>query len=398
MLLGDGLGALTYCMNIHPAESWQECRAALTGPVRAVKQQLAPEAPFAVGLRFSARAVEALAVPDARRELKDILEANDFLPVTVNGFPYGPFHGTRVKEDVYLPDWRSQERLDYTNRLADVMADIAAGDGMVSLSTVPGAFKPLGRSNEDAIAENLIRAAAHCVTLERDTGRTVAIAIEPEPYCFLETVAESIAFFESYLFSGPAVRRLGELAGLDNGAAEAALRRHLGLCYDVCHAAVEYEDAGTSLAALQKAGIAVNKLQLSAALRVPSVDEAARRALAAFAEPTYLHQVVARRGEELAWYRDLPEALARGAGADGEEWRVHFHVPVFVEALEAFGTTQGFLAEILARHKAAPIAPHLEVETYTWTVLPAALREEPMETAIGRELQWVLERLGREAA
>jgi hypothetical protein len=156
---------------------------------------------------------------------------------------------------------------------------------------------------------------------------------------------------------------------------------------------VEYEDPAASIAALGAAGVPIHKLQLSSALRIARVDAAARTALAAFDEPTYLHQVVARRGSELARLADLPEALGRGAAADGEEWRVHVHVPIFVADLPEFGTTQDFLAQVLALHRAAPVSPHLEVETYTWGVLPEALTGAGLETAVARELDWVKERL-----
>ena len=115
--------------------------------------------------------------------------------------------------------------------------------------------------------------------------------------------------------------------------------------------------------------------------------------MGAYVEPTYLHQVVARRGTDLTRISDLPQALERGAQADGEEWRVHFHVPIFVADLPDFGTTQDFLGDVLALHRATPISPHLEVETYTWGVLPAALTGDGMEVAVSRELDWVKERL-----
>jgi len=389
----DGRGWLTYCLNIHPAESWQAVRSALLGPTRAIKARVSPGAPFAVGLRFSAETVRDLTDPAARADLARILADEDFRAITVNGFPYGPFHGTRVKEDVYLPDWRSAERLGYTTDLSDLMAEIAPEGETVSLSTVPGAFKPLGVGAEADMAANYIRAAAHCACLRERTGVEVAIAIEPEPYCFLETIAESVAFFEAHLFSDRAVAMMADLAGLSHGEAAAALPRHLGLCYDVCHAAVEYEDPAPSIDALRRVGVPVHKLQLSSALRIARVDAAARAALTAFDEPTYLHQVVARRGMDLTRFSDLPEALGRGSAADGEEWRVHFHVPIFVDTLPEFGTTQDFLSQVLALHQEAPISPHLEVETYTWGVLPEALTRDGLEAAVARELTWVKERL-----
>lgn len=392
MRLPGDLGHLTYCLNIHPAETWEACRDALNGPVATVRKAVAPDQTFDVGLRFSAIAVEALAEPDARAELKQILADNDFRAITVNGFPYGPFHGTRVKEDVYQPDWTKPERLAYTTGLIELMADIGPDDTPTSLSTVPGTYKPLAAGRETVMAGNLLRAAAFAIQTEQDTGRTVQIAIEPEPFCFLETIAETVDFFRDHLFSAEAVETTARFTGLTTAEAADALPRHLGLCYDVCHAAVEFEDPAGSLAALRDAGVPVHKLQLSAALRVPCVDAAARAALASFDESTYLHQVVSRRGAALAFEHDLAPALAR-ADTDGEEWRVHFHVPLFVADIPPFATTQDFLAEILAIHRDNPISPHLEVETYTWGVLPPDLRGETIEADIARELNWVLDRL-----
>ncbi len=393
MKLPGGLGELTYCLNIHPTQSWAEARAALSGPVRAVKAAVSPDASFAVGLRFSAETLATLGAPEARADLKAVLAAGDLRPVTMNGFPYGPFHGVRVKEQVYQPDWRAPERLAYTTGLAELMADINPEGAFVSLSTVPGAFKPEAAGAEAAIADMMLRAVAHLAGLRARTGRTVALAIEPEPFCLLETIAESVAFFRAHLFSRAAAERVAALSGLSVAQAAEALPRHLGLCYDVCHAAVEYEDPAGSIAALREAGIAVHKLQLSSALRLARATAPARAALARFAEPVYLHQTMVRGPDGLTRFSDLPEALATGETHAHEEWRVHFHVPVFIGRLPDFDTTQGFLAEILALHRAAPIAPHLEVETYTWDVLPEALRAGGVEAAVARELNWVRERL-----
>ena len=313
--------------------------------------------------------------------------------MTVNGFPYGRFHGVRVKEEVYRPDWREEERLRYTCGLADLMAELAPEGEVVTLSTVPGSFAPRGEGAAEEMAHRMLRAAAHCVALAGRSGVTVALALEPEPFCFLETIEQAVDFFRDRLLSRAAARRLADLAGLSEAEASAALPRHLGLCYDVCHAAVEFEDPAASLGALREAGIPVHKLQLSAALRVPAVTPQAREALAAFDEGTYLHQVVSRGAGGLRRLPDLGPALARGSEADGEEWRVHFHVPLFLHDLGPFESTQPFLAEILALHREAPISPHLEVETYTWDVLPDALRRGPIEGAVARELGWVRERL-----
>ncbi len=394
MLLPGDLGALTYCLNIHPTQSWAEARAALTGPVAAVKAAVCPDAAFVVGLRFSAETMGELADPATRADLTAIIANHDYLPLTMNGFPYGPFHGTRVKEDVYLPDWRADERVTYTRDLAELMAEINAQGAFLSLSTVPGAFRPNGIGAEAEMATNYLRAVAHLAELEMRTGRHVALAIEPEPCCFLETIAETVAYFERYLFSDGAASELARLTGGSVGDAAALLPRHLGLCYDVCHAAVEYEDPADSITMLRRADIPIHKLQLSSAVRVASGSYETREVLSRYDEPTYLHQLIEKGPDGLTRFSDLGEALNRGA-KDDREWRVHFHVPVFLERLPDFDTTQDFLAEIIALHAAEPISPHLEVETYTWDVLPQGLRAGAVEDAVARELRWVLDGLGQ---
>jgi len=395
MKLTDGQGHLTYCLNIHATQTWEDVRTALTGPVKAVKDAISPNAPFAVGLRFSGEALAQLTDPAKRADLKSLMQAHEYLGITVNGFPYGQFHNASVKEEVYQPDWRSDERVKYTNALADLMAELAPKGEMVSLSTVPGTFKPLGPGSEALMAQNYLLCVAHLIELEARSGVQVALAIEPEPFCFLETIEESIAYFQEHLFSASAVAMISDLTGLSQSDAAAALPRHLGLCYDVCHAAVEYEDPAASIAALKQAGIPIHKLQLSAALRIPRVGPAERLALEAYKEPTYLHQVIRRHPGGLTMHMDLPEALALGAETDGEEWRVHFHVPVFIEDLGAFSSTRDFLEQILALHRADPISPHLEIETYTWDVMPDAIRSATVDQDILREMSWVLKQLGQ---
>jgi len=388
-----GASHLTYCTNIHPGESWEEVRENLGRYLPAVKARVAPDRPLGVGLRLSGRAADALAAPAALAELREFLAANDLYVFTINGFPYGVFHRARVKEDVYLPDWQDPERLRYTNRLADLLAGLLPAEPGLegSVSTVPGAFR--ARAADAGAAERIAGAlldhAAHLVDLEARTGRVVCLALEPEPCCLLETVEETVAFFQTRLLSGTAVRRFARRTGLDAGAAELALRRHLGVCLDLCHAAVEFEDPDIALAALRAAGIRIAKVQVSAGLRVPELDADALAALRAFDDDVYLHQVVERGPGGLTRYVDLPDALAAARESSGaREWRVHFHVPVFREDLGAFATTQPFLRRVLARHRESPLAAHLEVETYTWDVLPARYRGEPATDAVVRELEW----------
>ena len=280
-----------------------------------------------------------------------------------------------------------------TNRLADILARLLPDDVIGSISTVPGTFRPWADGRVEKIAENLVRHAAHLVALGERTGRTIGLSLEPEPRCLLETIEETAAFFETALYGERAVALLVELTGLSRGAAADALRRHLGVCYDVCHAAVEFEDPRESVELLRGRGVPISKLQLSSALKVQRVGRETAAQLRPFQEPVYLHQVVGRNGAGLHRWTDLPDALAEVDGAQGSEWRVHFHVPVFLAEMEHFSTTQDFLRDILALHRERPISGHLEVETYTWDVLPERYRGVPVATAIARELNWVKSQL-----
>lgn len=391
-----GSPQLTYCTNIHAGETWPEIDASIAAHLPAIKAAVSPDRPFGLGLRLSGIAADALAAPSALAAFRSFLhEAGSFV-FTLNAFPYGPFHGERVKEAVYQPDWTSDERLRFTNRAADILAALLPEGMEGSISTVPGTFKPLAAAPGavEAIAARLVDHAAHLVRIEEGTGRRIALAIEPEPFCLLETVGECIAFFETHLFGAEARRRLAAATGLAPAATEAALRRHLGLCYDVCHAAVEFEEAAGSLRALAAAGIAIPKLQVSAAIRVPEVGDDTEALLRPFDEGIYLHQVVERREGRLTRHRDLPEAFSSlREGRAGGEWRVHCHVPVFLDRLDGLATTQDFLREILALCRAEAIAPHLEVETYTWDVLPREHAGEDKARSIARELVWTLEAL-----
>jgi sugar phosphate isomerase/epimerase len=392
------LGHLTYCTNIHPGETWSEVFANLERYLPAIKRQVAPDRALGVGLRLSAIAADALGEPSAMEELKGFLAEHDLYVFTINGFPFGPFHGRPVKEQVYQPDWRQEARVTYSDRLANRLAELLPDDPALpgSISTVPGTFKPLAEAPGaiERMARNMIRHAAHLAGIRERTGRTIALALEPEPRCFLETIDETVGYFEQHLFGAAAVRQLCDITGLAPGAAKDALRRHLGVCYDVCHAAVEFEDPAGSLQALRAAGIGIPKLQLSAALRIATVGPETAEQLRPFDEPVYLHQVVARQNGRLTRYLDLPQALEALAQNQGAEWRVHFHVPIFLEQLRDFSTTQVFLGEILSLHRGEPISAHLEVETYTWDVLPERYRQVDVASAVARELAWVVEQLG----
>ncbi len=397
MQLAGSLGHLTYCTNIHAGEPLDEMMASLAQHLPEIKASVADDRPLGVGLRLGHAAASGLREPGALPKLKHFLAEGNYYVFTINGFPYGAFHGRTVKENAYKPDWSDPLRQAYTDGLADILSELLPAGQEGSVSTVPCTFKPWAEGRLEAVTEHLIRHVAHLVRIAGKTGQTIALALEPEPYCYLETIDETVEYFKAHLFSRAGISRLAALTGLPASAAEAAMRRHIGVCYDVCHAAVEFEDPAASIERLRASGILIAKLQLSSALKIAALDQAGARHLAAFAEPVYLHQVVEKSNGRLRRFVDLPQALAEAGSAAGAEWRVHFHVPVFLENLEHFGTTQAFLAQILALHRAKPISRHLEVETYTWDVLPASYRNVGLSSAIARELNWVKAELGKAA-
>jgi sugar phosphate isomerase/epimerase len=400
MKISSKIGQLTYCTNIHRGETWAQVWQVLQTDVLAVKKAFCPDRPFGVGLRLSWIAIEELRQPEVLSALKDFLKANDLYVFTLNAFPYGPFHGVRVKEAVYLPDWRAEERLRYADAAADLLAQLLPAElALGSVSTAPGAYKSLVTSDEivDQMVDRMLRHASHLVDIERRTGRMIALAIEPEPSCFLETTDEVVDFFDNRLFSSGAAKRLAELTGLTGSKAEEALRRHLGLCLDLCHAAVEFEEPAEVFEKLRKSGISVPKMQISSGLRLPNVDKGSRKLLEPFDDGVYLHQVIERNPSGLRRYTDLEQAFAAldrmEPSGPGVEWRVHYHVPVFLDDLGPFASTQSFIREALALHVRDPLSQHLEVETYTWEVLPQRYRTSSLVPAIARELQWVRQQL-----
>jgi hypothetical protein len=247
------------------------------------------------------------------------------------------------------------------------------------------------------MADAMLAHVAHLVRLRAETGKHVALALEPEPCCFLETIGETVEFFQRDLLSRRAVAGVAAATGLSAADAERAVRDHLGVCLDACHLAVEFEDPRGVLDALRDAGIRVAKMQVTAGLRakVDPGDSAALDALAEYADDVYLHQVVERRPDgTLERHLDLPEALAAARGrTESREWRVHFHVPVFRERYGAFEGTQGYVDELLRLVLERGVCSHFEVETYTWDVLPEEFRREGIVSAIVREMEWAAGRL-----
>ncbi len=374
---------LTYCTNIHRGETWDEVDRALRTHALAVRDKVAPGTRFGIGLRLGATAARELADRQTLVAFQRWLERENCYVFTVNGFPFGTFHGMRVKEQVYRPDWATPERLAYTILLFDLMAEIVPPGEEGSVSTLPISFKGFDwtPAEREAARRNLLDCAAHIQRLARRSHRDLHLGLEPEPLCTLETSDELIAFLAEY---------------------DDDFRRVVGMNYDCCHLAVEFEEPRETLAKLTAAGVRLSKFHLSSALRLhPSAEALAR--LREFDEDTYLHQVVVRPGDggPLRRHLDLPDALLAAVdgreavspttGAAPDEWRVHFHVPVHAHPDLIFRDTRDHVSGVLDVLAATPdLCRHLEIETYTWSVLPASLRRTDVTDQIAAEYAWVL--------
>jgi sugar phosphate isomerase/epimerase len=380
---------LTYCLNVHPGESWSENFATLRTSLLAVRDLVSPGQPFGLGLRLSAAAAETLDDPALLEELIAFLRSEDLYVFTVNAFPFGRFHGGPVKENVYAPDWRSAQRCDYTNQVASILAALIPPGATGTISTVPCSWKAWIHSPAelDPIIDHIATSVAHCVGIAERDGRDILLTLEPEPGCLLETTSETIDFFNHHVFTRGASALAAKL-GATEASARDLIRHHLGVCLDTCHAALQFEDPAESLRHYEAEGIRVPKIQISSALRT-GASPAAIDALRAFDEPVYLHQVKARTpsGEILSW-PDLPPALEALPRSAAEEVRVHFHVPLHFTSSGLLNSTASLLTPGLLSQITRDPLTHLEIETYTWHVLPASLRSTPIEKGIAAEFAW----------
>jgi hypothetical protein len=381
---------LAYCTNVHRGETWAETFDALNQYTLRVRERVCPTQPFGVGLRLSQEAAEELSDTGRLLEFQRWLGKNQCYVFTINGFPFGRFHGARAKEFAYAPDWTSPERLAYTNLLFDLLSQLAPPGVEASVSTLPGSFKGFALHGEDLrkIRDNIWHCIEHIARLSYQTGRRMHLGLEPEPMCLLESSGETIHFFERLRAEHPRDERLAP---------------HLGVDYDTCHFAVEFEEPQNALACLLHHHIKISKIHLSSALKVRPTAEA-RQALAAFVDNTYLHQVVVCRGDGQRFiYRDLDEALAgepteledgASEGAQAPEWRIHFHIPLHSPPTALFDNTSDHIAGVLDLLANNPgTCTHLEMETYTWEVLPPELKDRDIVDQLAAEYDWTLSNL-----
>lgn len=395
-------GHLTYCSNIHSGESWPDHFEKLQQHIPEVKKELAPNDRFGLGLRLSDAASKTLQQPEFLQEFKQWLKDNNVYVFTMNGFPFGNFHNTAVKDQVHAPDWLSDNRVAYTIRLAEILSKILPENMEGGISTSPLSYRFWHKQEEwpavfEKTTAHLLMVVDALIEIRNTTGKLIHIDIEPEPDGLLDNGQEFLKWYLQYLLP-MGVQRLQQTKNLDPAQAEEAIKAHIQLCYDVCHFAVGYEDHAAMIQQFAQHGIKTGKIQISAALKGKMNGSAAEQqkvvnAFGAFNEPVYLHQVIAQKTDgSLLRYPDLSEAIAHSSQPDVKEWRAHFHVPLFIEHYDILQSTQADIKTVLEIQKAKPFTPYLEVETYTWEVLPDSIRL-PLSQSISRELKWVADLL-----
>ena len=396
-------GMVGYCTNVHAGMTLDEVKANLEKYATAVRERaVSDDGQLGVGLWLSFQTTQELLTAEAKIDFRDWLAERHLAPYTVNGFPFGNFHQSVVKREVYQPTWADSQRLEYTCRLADIQSVLFAGERS-TISTLPLAWPfPQNRSREFKIAcaQNLIKLTEHLVRIQDQTGKRIVVCIEPEPGCLFDTAAGLVDYFENFLFATP------------DAATEATVRKHIGVCHDICHSAVMFESQDSALSTYVNAGVEVAKVQVSSAIEADFRElETSQRIellerLQQFAEPRYLHQTSVKsfgddemgdavdgsgnsdRLGEVEFFEDLPYAIQM-AGSDPQGlWRVHFHVPIFQQHYGLIGSTQSDISLFLNSMKRLELRPELEIETYAWNVLPASLQEETLDRSLAREIEW----------
>lgn len=394
-------GHLTYCSNIHPGEKWDDHFKALQGNLPFIKQQLSPDQPFGLGLRIANDASVELSKPERIAEFKQWLADEHIYVFVINGFPYGGFHNTVVKDDVHTPDWTTKDRLDYTVRLFNILVKLLPENMEGGVSTPPLSYRLWWKTIEEKqkatidATDHILVLLDELIKIKQRTGKILHLDIEPEPDGILDNMADFVNWYRDILLP-KALSCLVEKYKFSEEIAKQTVLEHIQLCYDICHAAVGFEEPESILNSLREIGIKVGRIQISSALKVDFSNnkEVKRRAIETFDEPVYLHQVVSRNSDySKTHYADLPEALADWNDSQ-EQWRVHFHVPLFIASYGVLDSTQSDIVKTLAIHQKNPFTSFLEVETYTWGVLPDDM-QKPIGESIVREMQWVQQILNK---
>ena len=399
-------GHLTYCSNIHPGETWSDHFEKLKENIPLIKKKVSPIEPFGIGLRLANTASLELRKQENLEAFREWLADNDCYVFTMNGFPYGGFHNTVVKDQVHAPDWLSSDRVAYTIRLAQILATLLPEGVDGGISTSPLSYKFWHKEDQwsnvfETATFNLLQVVDQLLQIKKVTGKLIHIDIEPEPDGLLGNGTEFLQWYMRYLLP-LGIPYIQDRYEINEDEASSVIREHIQLCYDVCHFAVGYEDHAHMIEQLRSLGIKTGKIQISAALKSVVPESPGERknfieAFKQFNEPVYLHQVVARKKDKkLLRYPDLNVALDDALNPEVTEWRAHYHVPLFISSYGLLQSTQSDIEKVLAIHDHSMFTFHLEIETYTWEVLPDEMRL-PIAESIIREIQWVVDIIKHES-
>ncbi len=389
---------LTYCTNIHPGIDWDHTFESLKKYVPKIRDEVSNNMPFGIGLRLSNKASEELGMGNRLIDFRNWLDNNQCYVFTMNGFPYGNFHNEEVKEMVHAPDWTTQERVSYTKRLFEQLTLLIPEGISGGISTSPVSYKHWHNSDSlvhtafEKGARNLTEIVLQLHKIEKETGKHLHLDIEPEPDGLLENSDEVVHFFTDHLLP-IAIDIIKERNGIEAKLAEEMVFRYINICYDICHFSLAYEAPDETLDKFAALGIRVGKIQVSSALKIIFNDadkEEIWESLARFDESTYLHQVTEKIGDHVKTYNDLPIVLKNRK--DFSELRAHFHVPIFLEKFDKLFSTQDHILKVIQYLKNHEVSNHLEIETYTWDVLPTALKTD-LTSSIVREIKWLKNRL-----
>jgi len=372
---------IAYSTNIHPAETWEETFDALNKFTLRVRDEISEGKRFGIGLRLSATAARQLKEDGNLSQFKRWLEANNCYVFTINGFPYGEFHSERVKENVFLPDWSSVERVEYTNLLFNILSEILPDDCEGSVSTMPVSFKGFepGVERISRSMENLYKCVEYIDRLSCKRKQKLHLGIEPEPLGYIETTDEFVRFFNL----------LKEIFPNDE-----RINRYIGINYDCCHFAVEFEEAKDSFKLLLESGIKISKIHLSNAISVIPDNETIYT-LKSYCEKRYLHQTIMKiRNGHLIKLKDLDYAIKialETPDLDSEEWRIHFHIPIYSKPELPIRDTSFQIKSVMDELKKNPkLCSHFEIETYTFGVLPQGLKNKDVVNQIVNEYRFAL--------
>jgi len=372
----DSSHVVGYCTNVHAGEDLDRYLSSLEKYSLDVKARISDEQPLAVGLWLSARTARQMLAEDRLGEFRDFLEWYGLTAFTMNGFPYGDFHGRTVKFEVYRPDWSQDERLNYTIDLIRILIELMPEDSEAGISTLPLGW-PCGKFDYEKAADKLLQVAEVLRIIELKTSKLIHLDIEPEPGCILSSSGDVVSFFKNHLLRS---RNFSDIL------------RYIRVCHDICHASVIFEDQKTAVKNYAESGIRIGKVHVSSALHADiSADnwQPVFEQLKTFQEDRYLHQTYIRRHGRVMSYDDLPEAINDVNPGTTGELRCHFHLPIFIEKFGHLKTTSHEIVDCLRNIRKISDCRHFEIETYAWTVLPDELRTDDLAGGIAKELLWM---------